>query len=671
LPALLLFAATPATAAAKWDPISPEDLAAKDSATNPGTDVEILDSRVEFSCSETTVRIHHTLRVKIYTQKGVNDRGALDVEWGENEYVTDLVARVVKPDGRILLPAKDDFHETLVMDSGADRLKKTSLAFPDLAPGDVVDFQWTKAYRPGHSYYSYWNYAQDRYPVRHYLYTVLSFPYNYTVSWFNCRGELKADGKQAMALTVHGMPAFEPEDFLPPEREFRGWVTLIRTPESFRNDDEVWKELSLIWSDDFDERTKSGSLKKKAAEITAGATTDEEKLQRIYQFCQDQLGNFDWADTPDQKTAKEKHEEAERTRDQSTRWAPEVVKAGDGTPEEINGVFAGLARAVGFEVREARNASRAEMLNIRITKGWAFLDRSHVAVKMGGQWRFFDPGHGWEPYGLLDWKDEMATMLICSDEKLSFQDAPVAPAKASPVSRKARFTVDVEGTLEGLVEESYSGHAGVELKQNNWEKSQDDTDKRFIAAVVKRLPSAEVSDLHWENLRNHVYPVIARYKVRVPGYAEGAGKRLTLAPGFFEAGQPAVLASASRRYPVFFHYARAEHDDIEIVLPEGFQLDHPSAPAKVGDPASFFGAEYRIGFAPKQHLLRYTRDFSLGDGMIAFQARAYPVLKQLFNGLRTSDSHSLILRPAETPAPLAVSPQPEAARPATAGSPTP
>ncbi len=663
---LLIFADT-ARAAIKdpWDSVSPEDLAAKDSKITPGADAEILLSSSDFQYHGGLTSIDRATVTKIYTQKGVEDLGKLDLELAPWEELSNLKAKVLKPDGRIIDLKKEDFLESVQLKYEDQKWKKVAFAFPDLTAGDVVVTSWTV--EMGNYYYTrYFTYCQHLLPVRRYQFKISSFRTDYNVEWANCKAELKSSkGTSSMSLIAQNLPAFEKEDFMPPEREFRGSVSIVG--KGLWDGDDAWKKTSEELASDFADRTKPGSWKTKAAQLIADAPNDEEKLRRLYDFCQREIVNYSWADTAEAKAARDKHLEND-----DTRSGAATLKKGQGTSLEINLAFAALARGAGFEVKEARSASRTEIFNVKTPTGWAQLNLAHVAVKLDGKWRIFNPGNYWAPFGMLNWSDEMVTALLCDKANVIYETTPVAAANLSPVNRKGRFNLDEEGTLEGDVEESYGGHAGMEIKAGNWQKSDADTNKGLIKEIVERLPTAEVTGIRWENLRTREYPVMLRYKVRVPGYAESAGSRLTFVSNYFESGRPAIFTAASRKFPIFFSYAYQHHDDIEVTLPENFQLDHPSAPANVGQMNSALGAEYKLAYLQKKRLLRYSRTFELaGNGIIAFQAQSYPVFQKLFSQLHRSDGHSLIIRPAEAVVPVVPTEtsKPEVTAPAKTGAP--
>ncbi len=609
---------------APWDSVSPEDLAAKDSKINPGADAEVLLSFSDFDYIKGQAIVDHAVVTKIYTQKGVKDRGKSDIELQPWEDLKHLRVKVLKPDGRILDLKKEDFLESAELKYEGEKWKKVAFAFPDLGPGDIIVTSWTVAL--GNYYYArYLTYCQGLLPVRQFQLKISSFPRDYVVEWLNCTGQLSSKDSSSMSLTVQNLPAFVPEDFMGPEQEYRGSVSIVGNNTSWDRD-RIWVMTSATHADTFSSMTKPGNWKTKAAKLTAGATSDEEKLKRLYEFCQREIVNYSWADTAETKTAEDNHLENDATRS----GAATQIK-GQGTSYEINLAFATLARGAGYEVKPAESASRDEVLNITTPSGWTHLDRMRVAVKVAGKWKFFNPGNYWTPYGMLGRTDEMVTALLCDKEKLIFETTPVAAASLSPVERQGRFSLDEEGTLQGEVDNSFAGHHGMELKEHNWEKTLDETNKDLVKGIVDRLPTAEITEIRWKNLRTREYPVTVHYKVRVPGYAEPAGSRLTFVANYFEAGRPAIFTAASRKLPIFFPYAYQQHDDIEITLPEHFQLDHPGAPGDVGDLKYAFGALYDIEYLPKKKLLHYTRTFELGgNGMVGFQATTYPAFQKCF-----------------------------------------
>ena len=667
--ALVLGGALPVSAA-KWNPVSPADLALTASVSSPGADAEILLSEhrleqmdgsfaiggAQFGGEEMT--IDNYIRAKVYTAKGVEEQGKFSIEFPSTSQVRRLEARVVKPDGSSVELTKADYFESVLVKVGDEKRKKIAFTFPNLAPGDIVEFRWIEHVNAGYWSLGYW--CQERVPVREYRFTIGKLNYKSLLSWMNCPTAEQSEKGGDFAIIARNMPAFEGEENMPPSREFRGWIFLIRIIPTYSNED-TWKLLSSRWAEDFEMETRPGSFfKKKAAELVAGAATDEEKLRKLYDFCQREITNYSFFDSPEIQAARDKLPKKDSP---SSRV---IVERRAGKSGQIDYVFASLARGAGYEVCLARSASKADMLNIKLPQGWAFLDRSCIGVKVGEQWRYFSPGNYFVPAGMMSWMDEGAAVLQCNGDKLLFDRVPASPINQTRVQRKGRFTLDAEGTLEGEVEEGFTGHQAAARKDSSKDQSLEDVNKDFREEITKRLPNAEVSEVVWTNLRTRELPLTVKYHVKVSGYAEQAGTRLVFAPGFFEAGKPVVFAAAERKYPIFFSYPWGEHDDIEIVLPAGYALDKPSAPAPVGEAGKAFSANYKLQYNPKTRTFGFQRDFALGaNGAFAFQVESYPLLKGYFEQLHKSDMHSIMLKPKAAPAASAPAATPAADSPAT------
>ncbi len=649
-------------AAENWDPVDPADLAATASAMAPGADMEYLWRRSELLDDVNGTYFQYYVRAKIYTPRGVEKAGLLSIEYPDATRIRRLVARVVKVDGTALELKKSDFFESTLARQGRAKWKKTTFAFPSLAPGDLVEYRWAEETQFGGA--SQWLYCQWDVPVREFRLKLEAEYANLSVAWFNC-GEVTRSkpNKDTVELTMRNIPPYAEEDHMMAEREWRGWIRLVYLLES-NSDVEVWKELFGRIHRDFLSRTKpNDALRKKAAELTAGARTDAEKLERLYNYCQNEILNLTWADTPEAREARRK---GKQDSDQSAR---QVLKRGRGWDDEVTDLFAGLARAAGFDARSAHNAMTSDLIRVRrIPHGWDFLTEYAVAIRLDGKWAFFSPGEAFVPFGLRHRLDEGAIAVIADAKEPLYEAVPVSPAAKSLTVRKGRLTVDGAGELSGEIEETMTGHTAIVQKNHAWDEGQEKIDNEFKEAIVKRLPGAEVTEIRWENLRSTALPLVVRYTVRVPGYAEQIGRRLAVRPGFFEAGVPAVFTAEKRTHPIAFSYAWSERDDVEITVPAEYEPEAATAPTDVRVRPDVLSATYDVTYDRRRHTLIYKRDYAFGgDGLKLFQPEGYPLLKFLFERLRVSDTHFIVFN-AKAP-PTAATPEPPAGAPPAEAAP--
>ncbi|MBK8475745.1 MAG: hypothetical protein IPL39_05385 [Opitutaceae bacterium] len=690
----LLFAVGSLGRAAKWDLVPAADLAAKESTAFPGADAEILLAEqtqrligglMAFPSAGGGIQgpgsmatgghgtfmnpgdgravLENFVRLKIYTANGAREQrtvyveqvgtaapdGELKVEAQENgTYLSDRCgliekaeARVLKPDGRIteLVTGAVSLREG---STGDDRVARIDL--PVLEPGDVVEYRWRR--EVSQSELRRMIPCQHPLPVREYRLFVGSLPDQARMLVMNCPKAETSQGSHSVEVVVRELPAFKPEPFMGGQWDHRGW---IYPKWSYRRDG--WFNADERWSAEFWEATDpSKAMKAKAGELIAGAATEEEKLRRLYEFCRNEFVNSDWVRTP---KVQKKHEKQRDWRERTFGYKNGTVRAAwedqVGDSEMVDLVFATLARGAGFSVRKTRSAERSFFDSMHEKLGHHFLNRCLVAVEVGGQWRFCSPGRRVIPYGMIAACDEDVPVLWSGLKKVeSAKQTPVAAAALSQAQRKARLRLDAEGTLEGAVEETLTGHLAITLKQRFGREAEADAAELaatewLCGEVKRRLPGVELSALSCANLRSVDLPVTVKYQMRVPGYAAKVEGTLQLPPSYFEAGDPAVFPTAERKYPISFPHAWSELDDIEIVLPAGFGVVDPSAPPPAGD-ATVLGVSYRMEYDKETRSLRYRREFAVGgNGAISFKVEAYPTLKKFFDHVHGADAHTIVL----------------------------
>lgn len=637
--ALWLGATTLVIAAPTWEPIAPEDLAAKESTAEPGADSEYLFWRMNTEDDAEGVSFKYHVRAKIYTTRGVENAGKLHFERLSGSRISRLMARVVKPDGTSIELKKTDFIESEVAKLGSYKLHRTSFAFPTLAPGDIVEYRWNLSIDGGTPPET--TFCQQVVPVREFSFELSSSYSGMNATWFHSNVESKSPKNSGvLKLVSHNLPAFVEEPQMPPERETRGWIRLAYVGRE-RDPVKQWQEYNKDRADYFARMTKpNDAIRKKAAELTAGAATPQESVQRLDRFCREQIINITWSDAPAAR------QERERTTTRDQQSARETLQRGRGWPTEIDLLFASLLIAAGRDPHLAFNAPTHTLLNTRIQQGWSFMTETHIALREGEKWSFYSPGDLLVPYGMCNAWDEGSTAIVIDPKNAFFTLVPPSPAELSGVQRKARLTLEADGTLHGDIEVAYQGHDAVRVQRDAWEEAQEKTDEQLIDRIKDRVAGAEVTGVKWENLRQTTGAVKVSYQINVPNYAESAGQRLIFAPGYFTRGRKPVFTAPERKHQLMWSHAWNESDEIEIVLPPDLELEQSTSPPPVADTAGAVSAKYQIGYSKKRHTMIYRRNFEFtGKLGLIFAKDDYGAFKNLFDGVNQRDQHSIVLRP--------------------------
>jgi hypothetical protein len=236
---------------------------------------------------------------------------------------------------------------------------------------------------------------------------------------------------------------------------------------------------------------------------------------------------------------------------------------------------------------------------------------------------------------------EGSLAFICDRKESVFVKIPESGPEKSVLDRKARFTLAEDGSLTGEVVETFTGHEAEMNKERDWQTSQADLEKKLGDSLREHLPDSEISEAHWENLRGAAMPVVLCYKLQVPGYAQKAGPRLIWPLNCFKVGNGPWFPAAERQYAIVFPFQYTEHDDIEIIIPDGYALDHASAPGNVADSGDPIHCTYHLSYTGKRRTLKYERTFVLGR--TNFPVADYHWIRAVFNDLNRSDTHSIVL----------------------------
>lgn len=613
-----------------WRPVTPEDVSSKTPVVDPDADAEAIfwEVRIDDSSSY-DLSMKHYVRVKIFTERGREKYSKFDIPFMKGLKIKDLAARVIKTDGSIVDIKKEDIFEREIVKANGLKLKAKSFAIPNIEPGVIIEYRYKEQFEGGGARGRRLEFQRDI-PVRSLSYYYKPYEGEPTFKTFNFTDAKFIKDKNGYYLASKtNVAAFKQEPFMPPDDMVRPWMRLGASRFSF------WGMMGKMELAKF-LRKDEGDMKKAAAEITAGAATDEEKVRKIYEYCQTQIANttFDPSITDEMR---EKLPEIKSAKD--------VLKKKSASAGYIDMLFGALAIGSGLEARVAYIGDRSKMFTSSRKIDEEFLHLGAIAIKFESGWRFFNPGTKFLPIGKLVWYEEDSAAEVVGEKDLVWVQTPYSDHEFSKTKRTGKFQLLDDGTLEGDVAVEIHGQPALLYRMENFDESPATLEEQLKDDVKREISAAEVSAIVIENLDSGSKPLIMRYKVRVPNYAQKTGKRLFLQPGFFEYGKSAVFSSSDRKYDIFFRYPWSEEDKIEIAFPKNFDLDNAETPPDVADPSRIGSSVVRMGVDKANNVLIYNRKFHFGaGGNVLFNSSVYQPLKGLFDAFHKSDSHTISLR---------------------------
>ncbi len=619
-----------------WRPVTPAELALKVPKVDPDADAEAIFWEVRLDDKKLSrLTYSHYVRVKIFTERGRERFSKMDIPFTKGKKVENVAARVIKPDGTIVNLQPGDIFEREIAKAGKARVLAKSFAVPGIEPGVIVEYQYTESIKGDSASGERLLFQRDipmqkvSYYVRPYSGSQLTYnAYNMADTRF-----IEEKGGFRVA-SMYDVPALKDEPYMPPDDEVRRWVYLRYTSLAsiFQ-----WGSLTLGWSAELKKRSKPNKeMKAKAAELIAGVQTDEEKLRRIYDFVQKSIKNVAFDRSLDE----------EQVRKMNIKDGDDALKRGMGGSFAIDMLFAGLARAAGYETNVILGSDRTDNFFDPVKYPFSnFIGLSGIAVKVRNDWKYFDPCTPYHPFGKLDWFRENGTAMLIGENGYAWQKIPVAEYTESPAKRTAVLELSEEGELTGTVTIEYDGHQAMSRRRDAFRDSDSKRETDLKNEITSRMSTAEISSLSIQNFDDNAKPLTYKFKIKVPNYAQKAGRRLIVQPGFFEHGSSPVFSADKRVHNIHFPYPWSEIDEVRIQLPKGYELENADAPADVEDPKRIGSLKISMSIDRAANVLIHKRNFHFGGGRnTLFPAAVYTPMKNLFDAFHKADTHALSLR---------------------------
>lgn len=629
-----------------WKPLDPTHVSMKAPMIEKEADAEVLIWEVQVDDSaQTDLIMNHYIRTKIFTERGVTSQGQVEIEYFGNDRIKDIVARTIKPDGTIVELKKDAiFDRTKVKISGL-KLNVKSFVMPNVEPGSIIEYR----YREVHANSDANNlklYFQRTIPIHSVKYFLKPSEYLGMMSTFTMNGpnnlSFVKEKNGFYSSTMNNVPAYREEANMPPEDKVRTWMLVFYTREK-PDPQKYWTNVGKLVYENTKPRIKiNDDVRKAAAEATTGATTSDEKLSKLLEFCRVKIKNVA------SDTSGVTSEERKKLKDNNN--SADTLKRGYGDSSDIDFLFAALASAAGFESRLAMIPNRSDFFFDPTYTTSYFLRGGEIAVRVDGQWKFYDPSSKYVTTGMLPWEYEGCDALITDPKEPVWVKTPMSSPEKSLEKTVGNLKLNEEGTLEGDIQIEYSGHLGRLLKNFNDDDSQEKREESFKNMLKSHVGAAEITNLKILNVNDPIKPFTYICHVKVPNYATRTGKRLFLQPAFFQFGEAAKFTSNDRRYPLYFKFPYTEQSEVQIDLPAGYALDNAESPGSF-NAENVFKYDVSIGVTKDQASLIYKRKLSVngingpnGINVMLFPVNSYSAIKQVFDTIHKEDNHQITLK---------------------------
>src|ERR1700687_4196906 len=236
--------------------VSPDELKMTSEPKAPGAPALILFREVDRDDRGQTAHENSYFRIKILTEEG---RKYADIEipfFKDRGTVGNIRARTIRPDGSIANFDGKVFDKSIAKARGLKYLAKT-FTLPDVQVGSIIEYSYTVDLAENFVFDSHWILSNQLF-TKSAKFSLKPYESDYSTmsvrwSWQGLSpGTVppKQGPDRVVRLETSNIPAFQTEDFMPPENEMKSRVDFIYTDDQPESDAAVfWKKTGKKLND--------------------------------------------------------------------------------------------------------------------------------------------------------------------------------------------------------------------------------------------------------------------------------------------------------------------------------------------------------------------------------------------------------------------------------------
>lgn len=642
-------------------PPTPEELAMTSLPGYPGAAAVVLN-REEITKDDLHVVFHYE-RIKILTKEGEKyanvelpfvTTNEVGMEQGNDKTVGEIAGRTIHPDGKIIPFTGKPYLK--VMEKTQDmKVQERVFTLPDVEVGSIIEYRYATRISDHSVESPDWYIQGDLYvKAAHYVWyptatEVVDYkerPIN-SITWFPIlpqgvkverheipHGSLGQGGFQYFEVTVKDIAPQVKEVYMPPITSFSYRVMFNFTAQHTAA--EWWADAGKDWSKGMDSfADPNAELKKATQAITAGATTDGEKLRKIYAAVM-VLENTQYT---------RQHEEREEKAEGGgkVKNAADVLNHKRGSETQITALFVGMARAAGMKAYFMYVPDRSQEFFVPSWLSFRQFDDVIAIVTVDGKEQFFDPGCRYCAYGHLAWQHTSVQGLRQVEKGTTFASTPGEDFKFNTVTRVANLTMSDAGEITGKIDLGFTGADAVDWRHkalSGDEASLDHSLQTYLEGVLPRTLQVKLNKV--ENLNEYEQPLTVIYEV-TGTLGTHTGKRLLVPADLFLSNSTATFSAEKREQAVYFEYPRLLRDALRLNLPTTMSVEAVPDAARFDLPKE---EVYSLSIVSDAKGFTARRDHIQNELLV--MPKDYDILRKYYSQFEAKDQESVVLKAAPT-----------------------
>ena len=201
--------------------------------------------------------------------------------------------------------------------------------------------------------------------------------------------------------------------------------------------------------------------------------------------------------------------------------------------------------------------------------------------------------------------------------------------------RKVDAVINDQGTLSAKVVTRFTGLQQDDMHSLMHTATQEEK-KRYLNNTLS-LPTYSVENFEYTETKGLLPEVFEKLTITSPNYANITGRRLFIAPNFFNKSSSKLLENSDRKYDMQFNSSYRDEDSIKIAIPTDYVVE--AMPKSVSIKNSY--GIYSIQFYVKDNYIEVVRKNERTAGY--FPKNEYNTILKFFNEIYAADRGRIVL----------------------------
>ena len=201
--------------------------------------------------------------------------------------------------------------------------------------------------------------------------------------------------------------------------------------------------------------------------------------------------------------------------------------------------------------------------------------------------------------------------------------------------RNVTAVINEEGTLSAKVVTRFTGLQQDDVHGLMHEATQEQK-KRYLNNTLS-LPTYSVENFEYSEIKGMLPEMVEKLSITSPNYANITGRRLFIAPNFFNKSSNKLIEDNNRKYDLEFNSSYRDEDSIQIAIPANYIVE--AMPKEVSIKNNY-GA-YNIKFNVKDNFINVVRKNERAEGY--FSKNEYNNILKFFNDIYAADRGRIVL----------------------------